>query len=188
MISQKNTETMLEKIMRFSPSAIALSLSFAMISSASIGMKSDDDINPLSLSILAKGDAAASNANFEEAVDLYETALAVDPRNRAAYVAMARAVKAKGLNGKAIRFYREALEIDPNDQLALTEQAGAMLAKGATEQAKANLARLQILCKANCKIADRLALDISKAGQKPTLQASAIAIEPVVGEAVPKKN
>lgn len=174
--------------MRFSPAAIALSLSFAMLSSAGMGKKSDDVINPVSLSLMQKGDAAVQAKNIEEAVSWYETALAADPRNRNAYISMARAVKSKGLNGKAIRFYKEALELDPNDQTAITEQAGAMIAKGAIDQAKANLARLKMLCQSNCTEANKLALAITKASEKPALQASAVAIKPVVGDANPKVN
>ncbi len=188
MIAKDSKETLLEKIMRFSPAAIALSISFAMISSAGMGKKSDDDINPLSLSLMQKGDAAIQAKNVEDAVGWYETSLAVDPRNRAAYISMARAVKSKGLNGKAIRFYKEALELDPNDQTAIAEQAGAMLAKGAIDQAKANLARLKMLCNSKCVEADKLAMAIGNAGKKPALQASAVTIQPVVGEEKPKTN
>ncbi len=188
MIADVNKELLLEKIMRFSPAAIALSLSFAMLSSAGMGKKSDDQINALSLSLMQKGDAAVQAKNIEDAVGWYETALAVDPRNRGAYISMARVVRSKGLNGKAIRFYKEALEIDPNDQTALAEQAGAMLAKGAIDQAKNNLARLKMLCTSNCFEADKLAMVINKVGEKPALQASAVAIKPVVGEVTPKTN
>ena len=188
MIDSPDTETLLEKIMRFSPAAIALSLSFAMLSSASIGKQADDEINPLSLSLMEKGKAAASAEKPEEAVNWYETALAVDPRNRAAYLEMARVVRSKGLNGKAIRFYKEALELEPNDQTALAEQADAMLAKGAVEQAKTNLSRLKLLCQSNCGNVDRLALSIKKAGEKPVMQASAVEIKPAVAEVSTKDN
>ncbi|NJM50382.1 MAG: tetratricopeptide repeat protein [Sphingomonadales bacterium] len=166
-------------MMRFSPAAIALSLSLAMLSSASIGKKADDDVNPISLSLMQKGNEAAKANQSEEAVNWYESALAVDPRNRAAYLEMARVVRAKGLNGKAIRFYKEALEIEPNDQVALAEQAEAMLAKGAVDQAKANLARLKLLCQGECTRVDKLALAINKAGKAPVMQASAVDIKPV---------
>ena len=96
---------------------------------------------------------------------------------------MARAVKAQGLGGKAIRFYNEALELDPNDQLALVEQADTMIAKGAVDQARKNIARLKMLCRSDCGAVDRLALAANKAGEKPQLQASAVEIKPVVGEA-----
>lgn len=168
--------------MRFSPAAIALSLTFAMLSSVSVGKKPDYDISPQSVALVKAGDEAMKASKAEEAIDWYQSALAVDPRNRDAYVAMARAVKSQGLDGKAIGFYRLALELDPNDQVALSEQGAAMADKGAVEQAKANLARLKMLCKNDCAPAEQLAIAITRAGQKPSLQASAVEIKPVVGE------
>lgn len=169
--------------MRFSPAAIALSLTLAMISSAGIGKKADDDIDARSVALVQSGNEAAKAGALDEAVSWYETALAVDPRNREAYVAMARAVRVQGLGGKAIRFYNEALELDPNDQTALAEQADAMIGKGAVDQAKKNIARLKMLCRSDCGAVDRLALAVTKAAEKPQLQASAVEIKPTVGEA-----
>ena len=175
--------------MRFSPPAIALSLTLAMISSASISKKPDHIIEPQSLALMQSGDEAAKAGELEQAIGWYESALAVDPRNRGAYVQMARALKSQGLAGKAIRFYNEALELDPNDQTALAEQADSMIGKGAIDQAKKNIARLKMLCRAECSSIDRLAVAITKASQKPQMQASAVEIKPVVGEApVAKPN
>lgn len=171
--------------MRFSPAAIALSLTLAMISSASIGGRADDDIDPRSVALTQSGNEAMRAGDAEEAIGWYETALAVDPRNRAAYIAMAGAVKSQGLHGKAIRFYKEALEIEPNDQIALSGQAEAMIAKGAIEPARKNIARLKMLCRSDCSAVDGLALAATKAAEKPQLQASALEIKPTVG-AVPE--
>jgi tetratricopeptide (TPR) repeat protein len=167
--------------MRFSPAAIALSLTLAMISSAGISSRADDDIDARSLAFLQSGKDAAKAGDLENAIGWYETALAVDPRNRGAYVAMAEAVKAQGLDGKAIRFYREALEIEPNDQLALAGQTEAMIAKGAIEPARKNIARLKMLCRGDCGAVDRLAQSANRAGEKQQLQASALEIKPTVG-------
>jgi tetratricopeptide (TPR) repeat protein len=169
--------------MRFSPAAIALSLTLAMISSASISGRADDDIDARSVALTQSGNEAMRVGDAEEAIGWYETALAVDPRNRAAYVAMAGAVKSQGLHGKAIRFYKEALEIEPNDQIALSGQAEAMIAKGAIEPARKNIARLKMLCRSDCSAVDRLALAATKAAEKPQLQASALEIKPTVGVA-----
>lgn len=188
MIAQDSTETIWDIIMRFSPAAIGLSLTFAMLSSAGVGKKSDDEINPLSLSLMMQGIEAHAANDVETAIDLYETALAVDPRNRAAYLEMARAVASKGLNGKAIRFYKEALEIEPNDQLALTEQAEVMLTKGAVDQAKNNLARLRLLCQSGCGTVDRLAAAIQTSAAKTVSQASAAKTGPAADKAPTKNN
>lgn len=167
--------------MRFSPAAIALSLTLAVMSSASIGARSGDNIDPRSIALVATGDQELAAGRFDSAIDWYETALAIDPQNRAAYVAMARAVKGQGLNGKAIRFYKEALELDPNDQIALAEQADVMIAKGAVAQARNNIARLKTLCRGKCAAADRLTLAAAKASEKQQMQASAVEVKPTIG-------
>jgi Tfp pilus assembly protein PilF len=168
--------------MRFSPAAVALSLTLAVISSAGISKRADHEIDPVSIAMMQKGAAALVAKNADEAVNWFETALAVDPRNREAYMGMARAVMAQGLNGKAIRFYKEALAIEPNDITALTEQGEAMVAKGALGPAKANLARLRMLCSGDCAKIDQLAAAINRTPDKPVLQASAVEIKPVASE------
>ncbi len=175
--------------MRFSPAAIALSLTLAVMSSASIGGRADDDIDAQSIALMQTGDQESDAGRFDNAISWYESALAVDPRNRAAYIAMARAVKAQGLNGKAIAFYKEALELEPNDQVALAEQANVMIAKGAIEQAGKNIARLKTLCRADCGVVGRLALASSKATEKHQMQASAADTKPTIGSVpVPQPN
>jgi Tfp pilus assembly protein PilF len=169
-------------IMRFSPAAIALSLLLATASSMSIGKKPDAQIDPQSIALALQGDAALKAGDADTAMGWFETALAVDPLNRAAYVGLAKVAEKQGLKGKAIRFYREALEIDPNDQSILAAQSEVMVAKGAIEAAQKNLARLRILCRTDCSGVDRLAVSIDKAQEKPVVQASAVEIKPVVGE------
>ena len=167
--------------MRFSPAAIALSLTLAVMSSASIGGRADDEINARSVSLMKTGDQEASAGRLDNAIGWYESALAVDPRNRTAYVAMARAVKSQGLDGKAIGFYKEALELEPNDQIALAEQADAFISKGALELARKNIARLKTLCRTNCSSAERLSLAIDSASQKQQAQASAVDLKATLG-------
>ena len=172
--------------MRFSPAAIALSLLLATASSMSIGKRHDYQIDPQSLALTEQGNAALKTGDADGAMSWYETALAVDPLNRAAYVGLAEVAMKQGLKGKAIRFYREALEIEPNDQNIIAAQSEVMVAKGAIEAAQKNLARLRILCRTDCSGADNLALSIDKAKEKPVVQASAVEIKPVVGEVVTK--
>lgn len=173
--------------MRFSPAAIALSLLLATASSMSVGKRADYQIDPQSLALSAQGDAAMKGGDTDGAIGWYETALAVDPLNRAAYVGLAQAATTQGLKGKAIRLYREAMEIDPNDQAIIAAQSEVMVSKNAIEAAQKNLARLRQLCRSDCSAADRLARSIDKAREKPALQANAVEIKPVVGEAE-KKN
>ena len=151
-----------EKLMRFSPTALALSLALACVSSSVLGQKPDDQIDPRSLALLAQGQSAIRAGNLAGAEDLLETSLAVDPRNRAAYVALGQVATAQKLTGKAVRFYREALALDPNDTAALAGQGVALVDKGAVERAKGNLARIRTLCKGECAPATTLAAAIAK--------------------------
>lgn len=175
--------------MRFSPMAIALSLTLATVSSASLGQKPDDQINPRSVALLQEGDAARKAGDLVRASDLIETALAIDPRNRAAFVSLARVAQAQQLPGKAIRLYREALALEPNDVNALAGQGEAMVQKGAVERARANLARIKTVCKVECAQATTLAAAIAK-GPPPvvvTAQA-ATAVPPKPPEAPQSKQ
>src|SRR3546814_12104618 len=79
---------------------------------------------------------------LDSAADTLETALAVDPRNRAAFVALGDVTHKRGMPGKAIRLYREALNLDPNDIAALRGEGEALVARGAVAQAKADLAKI----------------------------------------------
>jgi Tfp pilus assembly protein PilF len=157
--------------MRFSPVAIALSLSLLAVSSGVNGQKADDQINPKSTVLYNEGQTAFRAGNLEAANDAFETALAIDPRNRAAFVALGRVAQAQQLPGKAIRMYFEALSLEPNDVNALSAQGEAMVQKGAVERAKANLARVRALCKTECAPATQLAAAIAK-GPPPAIVAA----------------
>lgn len=167
-------------IMRFSPPVIALSALFLMASSASIGKKADSDIDPQSVALVAEAVAAKKAGDLEGAFGWYETALAVDPRNRSAFVGLAEVSAQRGLKGKAISFYKSALDIEPNDIAVIAAQGELMASKGALDAAKKNLARLQILCRSKCGETSRLAGAIEKAAQRGALQASAVEIKPTV--------
>lgn len=122
----------------------------------------DDRLAPLSLDRLARGEALLAQGQTQAAIDAFESALAADPRNRRAYLGLARAAEADGLPGKAVRFYREALEIEPNDQAAIELQGLALMKRGATASAQDNLDRLRKLCAAPCPAADRLSAAIAR--------------------------
>lgn len=154
--------------MRFSPAAVALAAALATLSSSVESQKPDDQIDPRSVALVARADGLRSAGQLSQAQDLLETALAIDPKNRAAYVAMGRVATAQALTGKAVRFYREALAIDPTDTAALSGEGVALVDKGAVEQAKANLTKIRTLCKAECQPAATLAAAIAK-GPPPTV-------------------
>lgn len=161
--------------MRFAAPAIALSLSLAMVSSVSIAKRSGDDvIAPHSIALTEQGIAELQANRLDAATDALETALAVDPRNRKAYVAMAKVALKQDLPGKAIRFYREALLIDPNDLGALAGQGEALIKKGAVERAKDNLARIQKLCLTTCAEQTQLAAAIDQSAKATQLSVQAV--------------
>ncbi|WP_380877795.1 tetratricopeptide repeat protein [Sphingomonas sp. DBB INV C78] len=173
--------------MRLSPIALALSLAFATVSSVGYSQKPDDQINPRSMALLEQGEAARKAGNFVQANDLLESSLAVDPRNRAAFVALGRVAQAQELPGKAIRFYKEALALEPNDLAALTAQGEALVQKGAVDRAKANLARIRTLCKTECGQATQLAGVIAKGPPPAVVTAQAATTVPAKGSEPPVK-
>ena len=172
--------------MRFSPPAVALSLAFLTVASVSHSQRPDVQIDARSLSLTAQGNALASAEKYDEAVGTYETALAVDPRNRAAFIALAMVSQKQGLPGKAIRFYREALLIEPNDIAALAGQGEAFVLKGALVKARENLARIKQLCVTACAEQDKLAAVITRGAATPVISAQAVQLKPEVAE--PPKN
>ena len=157
--------------MRFSPLAIAISLTLATVSSTSYGQLADDQIDPQSVALVEQGRTALSAGDTEQAAALVETALAVDPRNRDAYRALAEIADAQGLPGKAIRYYREALSMEPNDLEALEGQGRVLVERGAVERARRNLARIEAICETQCEPADALAAAIA-AGPPPEVLAA----------------
>ena len=134
----------------------------------------DNLIAPLSLERLKLGESLLAAGKPQEATDQFEAALAADPRNRRAYIGLARAAEAEGLPGKAVRFYREALEIDPNDLAALELQGMALVERGAKARAESNLERVKKLCDGPCPQADRLAAAIARGPKTPTAQTAAL--------------
>ena len=122
-----------------------------------------ETILPASQQRVDAGFAALAKGLTAVAVDEFETALAVDPRNRQAYIGLARAARAQSLPGKAVKYYREALQLEPNDLDALQGQGEALATRGAKVAAQANLERIRQLCKADCAAAKSLALAIAQA-------------------------
>ena len=159
-----------ETIMRFSTVAAAIGLSLLSISASLHGQRPDDQIDPVSLKLLAEGRALRAAGNLDGATDAIETAVTVDPRNRAGFIALAEVATARDLPGKAIRLYREALMLEPNDTTALRGQGEALVAKGALAQARVNLQRIRTLCKGGCADANLLQTRIAKGPPVTTAQ------------------
>ena len=169
--------------MRFSLPASALALALLTVSSVSIGARRDDDIDARSSAMTVEAKKLADSGKLDEAVDTLETALAIDPRNRAAYISLAQISQKQGLPGKAIRFYRDVLTIEPNDVAALAGQGNALIEKGAITRAKDNLARIKQLCTRQCPEIETLGQKIAAAEAKPVVAVEAVTPKPVVSEA-----
>ena len=159
--------------MRLTPIALSAAIALATMASAGHGQKPDDQIAPRSLELTEQARTLQASARYSEAIDLLESALAVDPRNRQAYVGLARVAQSQKLPGKAIRFYSEALKLEPNDVNALTGQGEAYVQRGAVERAKQNLERLKSLCANPCPQATTLSAVIAKGPPAEVMTAQA---------------
>ena len=147
----------LELIMRYSSVAAAAALTLLTVTTSLHGQRPDDQIDPRSTALLQQAEAQSAAGHLDEANDLLETALAVDPRNRAAYIALGHVAQAQHLPGKAVRYYADALRMEPNDVNALAGQGEAYVQRGAVERARRNLERVQSLCHQPCPQAQQLA-------------------------------
>ena len=127
------------------------------------GQRPDDQIQPKSVQLMHQAETLMSSGKLEEAENLLETALAVDPRNRWAYIDIARVAEKQHLFGKAVRMTDKALLIEPNDPDAIAVQGEAMVEMGATARAQENLQKLQQICGAKgCPQVAQLSSAISR--------------------------
>jgi Tfp pilus assembly protein PilF len=116
------------------------------VAAPTTGQRTDDQIAPKSLQLQREAKELVAAGKLEQAEDVLETALAVDPRNRGAFVDMARVAEKQHLFGKAIRMTNKALLLEPNDPDAIAVQGEAMVEMGAVARAQANLQKLQTIC------------------------------------------
>jgi Tfp pilus assembly protein PilF len=152
----------MEYLMRLTPIILTLAIAAATMASAGQSQRPDDQIDPRSTVLVQQAQTQSAAGRLEEANDLLETALAVDPRNRAAYIALGHVAQAQRLPGKAVRYYADALRMEPNDVNALTGQGEAYVQRGAVERARRNLERVQTLCHQPCPQAQQLAAVIQR--------------------------
>ena len=148
--------------MRISVRFLVLGAAATLVASPVIGQRPDNQILPKSVQLQQQAQAQIAAGKLIEASELLETALAVDPRNRTAFVDLARVAKQQKLFGKAIRLANEALQLEPNDLDALAIQGEAMVELGAIPRARQNLAKLQQLCSNNCRQAATLSAAITR--------------------------
>ena len=132
--------------MRSLPRLLLVGFAGVAFASPVMSQRADDQIQPRSVELQREAKALVSAGKLEQAEDVLETALAVDPRNRWAFVDLARVAEKQHLYGKAIRMTSKALLIEPNDPDAIAVQGEAMVEMGATARAQANLQKLQQIC------------------------------------------
>ena len=132
--------------MRSLPGLLLIGFGGLALAAPVAGQRSDDQILPKSVQLQHQARDLMSTGKLTQAEDLLETALAVDPRNRSAFVDIARVAEKQHLFGKAIRMTNKALLLEPNDADAIAVQGEAMVEMGATARAQANLQKLQTIC------------------------------------------
>ncbi|HEX8412957.1 MAG TPA: tetratricopeptide repeat protein [Sphingomicrobium sp.] len=163
--------------MRSKSRLLVVALVASALAAPVVGQKRDDDIAPKSVDLLRQGQELYSAGKFNEATDALETALAVDPRNRMAFVSLARVATAQKLFGKAIRLTNKALLLDPNDPNAISVQGQAMVQLGAVARAQANVQKLKAICPQGCAQLAELSAAVSKgpaiAAAKPATKTKA---------------
>jgi len=159
--------------MRITTVSAAVALTLLSVGTSLYGQRPDDQIDPRSLALVQQARAAKAAGNLDAATDALETALAVDPRNRQAFIVLGEVSRARGLPGKAIRYYREALSLEPNDLTALRGQGEAMVAKGAVARAQENLSKIKKICTGQCNDATELAAVIAKGPPAPAVAQAA---------------
>ena len=148
--------------MRLTPIVISLGIAAATFASAGNSQRPDDQVDPRSAALVAQAQSRTTAGQYEQATDLLETALAVDPGNRNAYIQLGRVAQAQHLPGKAIGYYADALRLEPNDVNALASQGEAYVQRGAVDRARQNLQRVQSLCHQPCPQAQQLASVIQR--------------------------
>jgi Tfp pilus assembly protein PilF len=165
--------------MRSLPVILLIGFASMAFAAPTASQRPDDQIAPKALQLQHQARDLIAAGKLEQAEDLLETSLAVDPRNRSAFVDMARVAEKQRLFGKAIRMTNKALLMEPNDPDAIAVQGEAMVEMGAVPRAQANLQKLQQICGA--KSCPQVAELTAAIGRGPTV-ASAKAPE------TPKKD
>ena len=132
--------------MKSLPRLLLVGFSAVTLAAPVASQRPDDQILPKSAELQHQARELISAGKLEQAEDLLETSLAVDPRNRSAFVDIARVAEKQHLYGKAVRMTNKALQLEANDPDAIAVQGEAMVELGATARAQANLQKLQQIC------------------------------------------
>src|SRR6185436_8592588 len=87
----------LERLMRSLPRLLLIGFAGAALAAPVAGQRADDQILPKSVALQHQARDLVGAGKLEQAEDLLETALAVDPRNRGAFVDIARVAEKQHL-------------------------------------------------------------------------------------------
>jgi len=155
--------------MKSFPRYLLIGVAAFALAAPAASQRADDQILAKSVELQRQARELVAAGKLEQAEDMLETALAVDPRNRGAFVDIARVAEKQHLFGKAIRMTNKALLLEPNDPDAIAVQGEAMVEMGAIARAQANLQKLQTLCKGGCPQIAQLSAAISRG---PTVAAA----------------
>jgi predicted Zn-dependent protease len=148
--------------MRSLPRLVLIGFASFALAAPLAAQRADDQIAPKSVDLQRQGKALLGAGKLDQAEDALETSLAVDPRNRWAFVDLARVAEKQHLFGKAIRMTNKALMLEPNDPDAIAVQGEAMVEMGATARAQANLQKLQSICTKGCPQIAQLSAAITR--------------------------
>jgi Tfp pilus assembly protein PilF len=148
--------------MRFVAPVLAASIAALAFSAPVAAQSPDDQIAPKSVQLQKQGESFLAAGKFDQAEDALEASLAVDPRNRWAFVDLARVAEKQQLFGKAVRMANKALLLEPNDPDAIAVQGEAMVELGAVTRAQANLQKLQTICAKGCPQLSQLSAAITR--------------------------
>jgi Tfp pilus assembly protein PilF len=148
--------------MRSLPRLLLIGLAGVALAAPVASQRADDQIAPRSTELQRQAKDLIAAGKLEAAEDMLETALAVDPRNRGAFVDIARVAEKQHLFGKAIRMTNKALLLEPSDPDAIAVQGEAMVEMGATARAQENLQKLQTICRGGCPQVAQLSAAISR--------------------------
>jgi len=148
--------------MRSLPRLLLIGLTGISLAAPVASQRADDQIAPRSIELQRQAKELIASGKLESAEDMLETALAVDPRNRGAFVDIARVAEKQHLFGKAIRMTNKALLLEPSDPDAIAVQGEAMVEMGATARAQENLQKLQTICRGGCPQIAQLSAAITR--------------------------
>lgn len=168
--------------MRLSPALLAAIFMAVGLTGATLGVPAAAQaLSPASVAMQQEGERLLAANDLDGATGYFETALAADPRNAAAYIGLGHIAVAQELPGKAIGFFRMALRLDPTNRVALGAQGAALVQRGALDKARTNLARLRGLCGGDsCPEVAALTAALASAGQRTALRPEEVLPQPVV--------